>query len=309
MSTKLDVCLVLFHARWDELEDTLQRIAGCQGEFRRLQVLLSGTSGESERLHALLSTTRLADKAEVIHRYDNLGFASGHNLLLMRAFTGGADACLVLNPDVEIEAGALTRLIECSNGLLDNSLIGPSLSSHTGAERIIDSLGIRWTASGRHLDDRQGCAWSIDSGAIVRCQGVTGACLLVGGGVYRKLVERTGHFFDDFFLAYREDAELGVRASAVGIGSVVIEMDGFSHRRHVQGFDRGNALADLLGVRNRFLLRWKLGRLRPGAPILPSVRDAIVIVAVLVRERTSLPGLREAFRIRRSVRRSFGLRS
>jgi GT2 family glycosyltransferase len=300
---RLHISIVLFRPRWEELHETFSRLADCRDELATLEILLSGSNEDERRLAELLRATEMTEQAQVVHRHDNLGFASGHNLLLERAFESGADACLVLNPDVEIEVGALTKLKGASEQLLDDSLVGPSLSRLSGHGRVVDSLGIRWTASARHVDDRQGEKWSGHHGATLTCQGVTGACLMVGAGAFQKLVGTTGHFFDDFFLAYREDAELGVRAAAIGVTSVVVEMGGFSHGRHVEGFQRGNALADLLGVRNRFLIRWKLGSLRPGAPVLPTIRDVMVIFAVLARERTSLPGLLEAFRIRRSVRR------
>jgi len=293
---------VLFRPRWEELQETIARIADCRDEFTVIEILLSGSDEDQRRLADLLHVNGLTTQARVVHRYDNLGFASGHNLLLEKAFANGAEACLVLNPDVEIEAGALRRLMGVSNGLLESSLIGPSLSRPSGSGRVIDSLGIRWTASARHVDDRQDEPWPGEEGATLSCQGITGACMLVGAGIFQRLVDRTGHFFDDFFLAYREDAELGIRAAAVGVSSAVLEMGGFSHSRHVHGFQRGNLLADLLGVRNRFLIRWKLGSLRPGAPLLPTMRDAMVICAVLAKERSSFPGLLEAFRIRRSTK-------
>jgi GT2 family glycosyltransferase len=298
---KPDVLIVLFRVRWSEFAAVLARLDRCSEEFGTLRLLLSG--GEKERIRLELEVARNCPTArvDICRRFDNLGFASGHNFLLARAFLAGAFSCLVLNPDVLVEEGAIAQLMAEATSAGGGSLVGPSLSAVEEGEKVVDSLGIVWSAQARHHDRCQGMAWSISPGDRSQQAGVTGACLLVDARVFRHLVSFSGHFFDDYFLAYREDAELGVRAAALGISSVLVEMEGFSHRRAVSGSTRGHGLADLLGVRNRYLLRWKLGRLRPGAFGLPTLRDLIVAVATFSVERSSLPGLKDAFRIRRAM--------
>lgn len=297
---KTDVSIVLFQIRWSEFAAVLAQLAQCSGEFRTLRFLLSGSNAERERLAKELATNGLSAQAEVTHRYDNLGFAGGHNLLLERSFSDGAPSCLVLNPDVFVEAGAITELTARAHRHR-SGLVGPSLSATQHGVKVVDSLGISWTAAGRHIDRDQGAPWRIAPGCISEQAGLTGACLLVDRVAFRQVLSRSGHFFDDYFLAYREDAELGVRAAALGTPSFLVEMEGFSHHRAVRGSQRGNRTADFLGVRNRFLLRWKLGSLRPGAFALPTIRDVVVVVASLSVERRSLPALTAAFQIRRAM--------
>lgn len=309
---ELDILIVLFRVRWEEFAVVLDRLGRCSTEFRTLRVLLSGTADDGRRLRGLLDSSGLGGRAEVSHRFDNLGFAGGHNRLLGEAFRDGARWCLVLNPDVLVEEGAISALLRSAIGAGEIALFGPSLSAEREREKVVDSLGIAWTAEGRHVDRGQGEAWAISPGRVTRQAGLTGACLLVGAATFQRLASRSGHFFDGYFLAYREDAELGIRARSLGVPSMLVEMDGFSHQRAVAGSKRGHGLADLLGVRNRFLLRWKLGGLRPGVPGLPTFRDVVVATATLSIERGSLPGLTEAFRIRRAMigrRRRFRLGS
>jgi GT2 family glycosyltransferase len=295
-----DVAIVLFKVRWSEFSAVLSQLAKCSAEFRTLRVLLSGGNAEREQLERELSRNDLTNRSEVCHRFDNLGFASGHNLLLSRSFSAAAPACLVLNPDVLVQEGAIEELTSQATKV-GKVLAGPSLSAVQDGRKVVDSLGIVWSSGGRHLDRGQGQPWAISAGRTSKQAGLTGACLLVDAEVFRRLVSLSGHFFDDYFLAYREDAELGVRAAMLQIPSVLVEMNGFSHQRAVHGSSRGHGLADLLGVRNRFLLRWKLGSLRPGAFALPTLRDMVVVVATFSVERRSLPGLKEAFRIRRAM--------
>jgi GT2 family glycosyltransferase len=300
-----DITLVLFHSRLDELEDTFKSLARVRGEFSRLWILVSGNNDSALEVRAALSRTGLDSHAIVQHRHDNLGFASGHNRLLQDAFTAGADSALILNPDVSIEPNALSELEAMTRESGSRSLYGPTLArreSRSGADEVFDSAGIGWSSTARHFDVRQGDRWIIDPGKVEHVAGVTGACLFVPRDAYQLLLERTGQFFDDAFLAYREDAELGVRAGLVGVPSNLLHISGFSHVRSVRGYQRGSAGADLLGVKNRFLIRWKLGQFRPGSVVGGTVRDLAVVLAVFAQERSSLPGLRQAFAIRRYER-------
>ena len=184
------------------------------------------------------------------------------------------------------------------------------MSAQRARSKVVDSLGIAWTAEGRHVDRGEGETWAITPARATRQAGLTGACLLVSAAVFHRLASRSGQFFDDYFLAYREDAELGIRASSLGVPSMLV------WRRRVlrisgpwPAHSGATVWRTCSGVRNRFLLRWKLGRLRPGVRGLPTVRDVVVAAATLSIERGSLPGLTEAFRIRRAMvgrRRRFG---
>lgn len=300
----IDITIVLFRPRWDEVMSTLANLAAVSDEYETLRILVSGRTADHEKLADALATYGLADSSDVVYRWDNLGFASGHNLLLSRAFRGDAAAVLVLNPDVEIASGAITKLAEVSSQKCLTSLVGPALRSVSDGRPVVDSMGVYWTADGRHFDRGQGEPWPESLGGCDDVDGLTGACLLASRAVYDRLLLETGSFFDDAFLAYREDAELGIRAREIGISSVVFSIEGFFHERHVKGASRGRPLPDLLGVRNRFLLRWKLGAARPGLPLLPTFRDLTVAVAVAVVERRSLAGLYSAWAIRRSTKYS-----
>jgi GT2 family glycosyltransferase len=243
---------------------------------------------------------------EVTSSPDNRGFAGGHNDVLAACFERGATAVLVLNPDVRVSPGALAKLVEQTSNNA-RRLVGPliELADPTTLlpEGRIDSAGIVWTRSGRHLDHLQGRPLADAPTATVHVRGLTGACLLVSDGVHRTLLETCGEFLDADFLAYREDADLGLRAAALGIEQLVVPQARALHVRTQRGTQRGSSdFVDYLGVRNRFLLAFKHGRRRPGGLSLAPVRDLVVIAGVLVKERSSLPGLRDAWRLRKRMR-------
>lgn len=247
-------------------------------------------------------------QATVTSTSANLGFAGGHNALAEQAFRSGCDAVLVHNPDLVLDAGALAGLEQALASLGRRVLVGPLLEladprTFEGEARA-DSLGVRWTRSGRHLDAGQGDPLTPPVAAPpVRVAALSGACLLVPREAYDVLVETTGELFDSDFVAFREDAELGFRAALVGVPSYLVPCSRGRHARGNRGTVRGrSAHIDRLGVRNRFLIAFKYGRHRPGGVTGPLLRDVVVVLGVLLRERSSLPGLAEAWQLRKRMR-------
>lgn len=298
-----DVSVVLYGFDAEDFSPTLGDLVASRDSIRRLWILLSGSSDDFECLRQQLAIHSLVEKTTVIHRYDNLGFASGHNYLLGRAFEAGGASCLVLNPDVRFSPESLERLI-VSREEFRRALFGPTLAraepgQSPEAPTESDSLGIRWTRNGRHFDLGQGEPWEERPTQPVEVEGVTGACLMVPVDAYHLIVDKCGYFFDDSFIAYREDAELGIRAKTIGVAQWILPIDGFLHVRTTRGFTRKNDLVNLLGVRNRYLIKWSLGPLRPGSKLAASIRDVIVMFAVFLHERKSIPGVHEAFRMKK----------
>ncbi|WP_155957124.1 glycosyltransferase family 2 protein [Rhodococcus sp. UNC23MFCrub1.1] len=300
----IDISLVVYKPRVEELRSTLAGLSVCKSEFRKLYVLVSGDKFDHQLVEKELEVAGLS--STVYLRYDNLGFAGGHNFLLESAFEDQSEGVLIYNPDLVVEPGALTRLwsICRQNGL--ESLYGPWIKAVDLADpsvEAIDSLGIRWTADGRHLDIAQGEAWKNPVQESVRVvEGLTGACLLVPRHAYQTVRREDGEFFDSWFVAYREDADLGLRCAAHGVKSLSVKMLGFSHMRGVKEGVRTNPLVNMLSVQNRFLMRQKLGRSRPGNYFLANLRDCIVIGACFTIERSSLSGLSTALKLRRGAR-------
>lgn len=238
---------------------------------------------------------------------ENLGFTGGHNRLLAQLFAAGCSAAVVLNPDLVLDPAALQALDAAASDLGGCVLLGPILEladpvTREGTGRI-DTVGIRWTAGARHLDDRQGELLRDLPSAVSNVAGISGACLYVGRAAYHRVVDASGEFFDADFIAYREDAELAHRAHLLGISSYLVPAARGRHIRRLRGTARGvDPQIDALGVRNRFLIAFKYGARRPGSSVAALARDVVVVAGVLVRERSSLPALREAWRLRGRMR-------
>lgn len=114
-ATDLSVCIVTFEPDWPHLARTLARLgdaigrARARGAIANVSVTLvdNGPGAERERL-ALLAEAALrrapGTRAVVLSGHGNVGFGRGNNLGLRAA---AAPLHLILNPDVEMDEGAL----------------------------------------------------------------------------------------------------------------------------------------------------------------------------------------------------------
>jgi GT2 family glycosyltransferase len=255
-----------------------------------------------DRFRSILGRTRLTVRSLPY----NSGFAGGQDLALSQLFAGGCDQALVLNPDVVLDPSCVRELAIFAAGRGAPVLVGPllELASHDlVGEGTIDTAGIRWTIGGRHLDALQGHPLGDAPTSPAPVRGISGAAMLVTRGAYQRLVDMTGEFFDEDFIAYREDAELAFRAELLGIECWLVPAAVAQHVRSLRGTSRKTTpWVNALGVRNRFLIASKYGIRRPGIWPLPWFRDLVVVSAVIVQERESLPALLEAWKLRRRMR-------
>jgi GT2 family glycosyltransferase len=265
----------------------------------------SASDSICDSVQAMLDQLTPSFPVEITSSPENQGFCRAHNNALRAGFARDVSAMVVLNPDLVLDGQALEALAAADT---EDRLLGPVLEladpATMRATGRIDTTGIRWTRSGRHLDADQGqlvADVTIPGPRVVA--GVSGACLYVPRLVHDAVIAATGEFFDDDFFAYREDAELGLRAGMLGFDSVVVPAARGRHIRRLRGTTRGgNRDIDRLGVRNRFLIAFKYGAHRPGSLPLILARDLIVGLAALTVERSSRSGLVEAWRLRDVMR-------
>ena len=236
----------------------------------------------------------------------NLGFAAGQNRAIARS---RGDWVLVLNPDTRLSTGFLQALAGHASAAQVGTLCGKLLRMDREGNGLIppriDSAGMEMRRSFRHFDRGAG---EVDSGQFENAEAVFGAT--GAAALYRRTmiadVSIDGEFFDSAFFAYREDADLAWRAQILGWDChYVPDAVGFHVRRVVP--ERRAELAPELNrysVRNRFLMRgknadsatWRHAGWRGLG------RDLLVVAGCLLRERSSLPGLYEAWNARPRLR-------
>ncbi len=250
---------------------------------------------------------RFFPESTVIRNVENLGFSVAANQGIAAS---AAPYVLLLNPDARLHADYLAELVNA----LEQA--GPGVGSVTGKllrasgdalEPLtsVDSKGIEMTRTGRHLDidaETRDC----DGEAVREVFGVSGAAAM-----YRRefLMDASvdGQVFDENFFAYREDADLSWRGQLFGWRALYVPGAVAWHLRSVTPARR-SALAPFINmhsVKNRFLLRLKNqgGYLALRNLPFELARDLIVVGAVLLRERTSLPAFLWLWQHRQTIMR------
>lgn len=260
----------------------------------------ASSDGSAEMAAALIPT------ASVIRNARNAGFAVAANQGIAAT---SAELVLLLNPDVFLDV----RYGEETAAALDRA--GASCGAATGRllrgegdeiapTGVVDSLGIRMTRSGRHLDIGAG---EPDPGAgsgDAEVFGVSGAA-----AVYRRSFLNDarvfGQPFDEDFFAYREDADLAWRGQLFGWTAIRASEATAWHVRRVTPEVRSSLPPEINmhSVKNRFLLRLKNegAGLAARNALFEIPRDALVIGAALTVERTSLPALAWLWKNRASI--------
>lgn len=260
----------------------------------------ASTDGSAELAAALLPS------ATVLRNATNTGFAAAANQGIAAT---SAELVLLLNPDVFLDA----RYCDETAAALDRA--GRGFGAATGRllrgegdaivpTSVVDSLGIRMTRSGRHLDIGAG---EPDRGAgagDAEVFGVSGAA-----AVYRRAfledVRVFGQAFDEDFFAYREDADLAWRGQVLGWKAVCASAATAWHVRRVTPEVRSSLPPEINmhSVKNRFLLRLKnegMGLAARNA-LFEIPRDLMVAGAALTIERASLPAFAWLWKNRASI--------
>lgn len=316
---------IVVHGAYPYLETVIAALQQLDGEFL-LNIEITENGGF---LPASCGLDQLCERSGValFRNQINIGFSAAHNQAAFRFVRADYDYLLILNPDLALERGALRAMIDSYQQRERESIyLCPLLLRATETltpiiPETIDSAGIEFTSTLRHFDryaEQKLKEVSLCSGHIV---GGSGACLLFSRQAVQQLVlpvlehnealydvfpqlrvgtEERLELFDESFFAYREDAELALRAKALGVrGYLNVDARGY-HVRQVTPERRESLAADINchSVRNRFLLQilhWS--PLRNPSSIVPGffVRNLLVILGVLFRERSSLPAFRQVF--------------
>jgi GT2 family glycosyltransferase len=280
---------------WNSAQYLRRCLAGLrQQTHARVQLIVVDNASTDESI-ALVET----DAATVIRNDTNRGFSAAVNQ--------GIDAArgtyvLLLNPDCFLEAEYIERLVaaihaECDVGSATGMLLrgrGPEIEP-TGE---IDSMGIRMTRTGRHLDIVE------RTEGVHEVFGVSGAAAMFRMAFLRD-VQVDGEVLDEDFFAYREDADLAWRGRLCGWRSLCEPRAVAVHVRRVTPEARASLPPDINmhSVKNRFLLRLK----NEGAYLalrnapFELARDVVVLLAALTVERTSLPAFAWLWRNRARV--------
>jgi GT2 family glycosyltransferase len=165
---------------------------------------------------ALAAWPAAAGRAELVAGHGNIGYGRANNLVLDRL---ASDFHLVMNPDVELEAGALCAALRAFAGHPEAGLVAPEVRGEDGARQYLCKrypsvwvLFLRGFAPAalrrryaRALDDYE-MHDVVDRQAVARVPLASGCFMLLRTALFRRL----GGFDPRFFL-YFEDYDLSLR--------------------------------------------------------------------------------------------------
>lgn len=256
----------------------------------------------------------------------NIGFCGAHNQGTFKFISSNSDFLLILNPDVRLEPKSIGILVnelklDKSAGMACSKLYRADENLQPINPKVLDSAGMVLTSSLRHFDRGSNDADRFNTKEYVF--GGSGACLLLKRSAVKSLLltglmrekdselicpalgsnrEKRALLFDEAFFAYREDADLAWRARNLGIRCLFVPNAIGYHKRVVLPENRRSLPPELnrFSVRNRFLLQLNNFSLkRDFAAIIPGLllRNILVVLGVLLFERSSLLGLRDALKL------------
>jgi hypothetical protein len=295
------VCVVT-HNSAPDLPGCFKAVAAL--EYRPLEIVVVDCASRDGSLEAARGHAPPGIPFQAIGLAENLGFAGGMNVALAHS---RAPWVLSLNADAHPAPEALTRLLDRAGvhpdirvGAVTGRLVRP------GEPRLLDACGMRLTANWRHLDRGSGEPDRGQFGVPERVFGATGAASLFRRAALDDAAV-DGEIFDPRFHSFREDAELCFRLRERG-WEILYEPTAVVLHKRFNLPERRSAMpahVNYHSLKNRYLLRiyhQTAGNL--ARTLLPTlVRDAVALVWVLLRERSSLPAYGWLWRHRRELLR------
>lgn len=296
--------VVVAHNHARTLRSTLTSLAGQTVRATRI-VVVDNASGDGSVgvIEDLARTLPL----ELVRFHENRGFAAAANDALRRTH---AEWILALNPDCRLAPDYLAQLVAAASGrervgAATGLLLRGEGEGLSGTERV-DSAGMVVTSSGRHLDRGAGGRMRASFLRPGWVFGASGAAALYRRETLEDVAYPAGEVFDENFFAYREDADVAWRLQRRGWRCLYWPSARAWHERGLKPEHgrRGTPEINRHSVRNRFLLRWSNADWRWLVSCFPwwLARDLVVTLACLTVERASLPGLQEAWALRRQQR-------
>jgi GT2 family glycosyltransferase len=208
--TPVAVVVVSYNSR----DDVLRCLGSLPAEGRPLEVVVvdnASGDGSAEAVRAAFP------RATVIDAGANLGFAAASN---RGARASRAGHLLFLNPDTEVEPGAVDAMAALLDGRPDVGVVGPAVLNADGTPQVSTgpflTLASEWRqrrlVKGVARRDPEALrAAARQAGSEHEPDWVSGACLMVR----RSTFEAVGGFDERFFL-YEEDVDLCLRVRRAG---------------------------------------------------------------------------------------------
>ncbi|MET4046852.1 MULTISPECIES: polysaccharide pyruvyl transferase family protein [unclassified Rhodococcus (in: high G+C Gram-positive bacteria)] len=167
--------------------------------------------------HQRARTKSIADKYDVQYKSNptNLGFGVAVNTAILDANLDNDDLIWILNPDTEVDAGAVAGLVDAVVNRTCE-IVSPLITTGVDRDRL-------WFAGGEIDVNRRSVRHPgiglplTEIPTLTRINFITGAAMMMSASTWRRL----GGFDPKIFL-YWEDVDLCIRAQKLGIRMAVV---------------------------------------------------------------------------------------
>jgi GT2 family glycosyltransferase len=257
---KLVAVVLSFNGR----EDTLAALESLRG-IETVVVDNGSSDGSAEAV-----AERFPD-VELVPTGVNLGFAGGNNVGIRRALDRGADWVLLLNNDVEVEAGLVEALTAAAAARPDAGVLACKVL-------FADSDRLWYAGAGFHpilgRSRHEGFGEPDVPGELADTHRATGAAMAVS----RAAIDAAGLLDEELFL-YAEDLEWSLRIRDVGFAVVYVPGARVRHRVSAASGGAGSPTTSYYEARNMLAV---VERYRPLPRGLTGLRRGLVVAPRVV---------------------------
>ncbi len=281
MNKSVYAVVVSYNARDDTL-DSIRSLRSLEGLSGIIVVDNASADGTD------VAVEKEFPDVELVRSPVNRGYGGGNNVGFARALALGADYVLVVNSDVEVtNPRFLEELVARLEADPAAGIVGPLVRLPDGS---VQPTVERWPSVplALRLALKRRLRRAAARKRAGRVPAVNGVCFLVR----RSVIEATGGFDERYFM-YGEEADLAVRAKAVGSDTLFVPVESLVHR-HSQGEIRGESARQIRVNFVRFCLDHR-------SLLSGIVTAALFLVAAATRDArrrrfTELPPLAGALR-------------
>ena len=245
-TSPLLVAIVLVYNRWEHLRKCLPALLESTYPILRVIVVDNGST-----VPAPQDVESLLKRIEVIRNSENLGYAGGNNIGIVRAMALGAEYILLANDDAYLAKDCLERLVAVMEADQSAGALGPLVFDAREPDIVLSACGL-WSKD--RLSPYQRGSGEKHRGqytTLLPSFYVDGCCLLLR----TSAMERVG-LLDESFFFFFEEVDLCVRLRALGYGCFVVPWARVEHEGSGTA-GRGSSFSKYFYTRNRFLFARK----------------------------------------------------
>jgi GT2 family glycosyltransferase len=208
------ICVVLLN--WNGRDDTLACLDSLErSDYPHLEIVIVDQGSQDGLVEVL---RQRESHVKPIVNEENLGFAGGNNQGIRYGLENEADYILLLNNDTVVDRQCISELVRVAESNPAAGTLGPKIYQYDEPNRI-------WSAGGI-VDFSENIGRMRGYGRTDKGQfdGLTEVDFISGCAVMvpRKVTEIAGLLSEEFYPAYYEDTDWGMRIRAAGYVNLLV---------------------------------------------------------------------------------------